>query len=89
MIRKKQKRTQFDKEKAEGRAHILEGLLIALDHIDEVIRTIRDSETDAIAQAELMRKFELSERQSQAILDMRLRRFYPRYASSSFDRLRT
>ena len=68
------RRTQFDKEKAESRAHILEGLLIALDHIDEVIRTIRDSETDAIAQAELMRKFELSERQSQAILDMRLRR---------------
>jgi DNA gyrase subunit A len=68
------RRTEFDKEKAEGRAHILEGLLIALDHIDEVIRTIRDSETDAIAQAELMRKFELSERQSQAILDMRLRR---------------
>ncbi|HFI0163039.1 TPA: DNA gyrase subunit A [Streptococcus suis] len=68
------RRTQFDKEKAEARAHILEGLLIALDHIDEVIRTIRNSETDAIAQAELMEKFELSERQSQAILDMRLRR---------------
>ncbi|MFM0588023.1 DNA gyrase subunit A [Streptococcus suis] len=68
------RRTQFDKEKAEARAHILEGLLIALDHIDEVIRTIRNSETDAIAQAELMEKFDLSERQSQAILDMRLRR---------------
>ncbi|HEM6591597.1 DNA gyrase subunit A [Streptococcus suis] len=68
------RRTQFDKEKAEARAHILEGLLIALDHIDEVIRIIRNSETDAIAQAELMEKFELSERQSQAILDMRLRR---------------
>ncbi|WP_155969996.1 DNA gyrase subunit A [Streptococcus ruminantium] len=67
-------RTQFDKEKAEARAHILEGLLIALDHIDEVIRIIRNSETDAIAQAELMTKFHLSERQSQAILDMRLRR---------------
>ncbi|HEL1619393.1 TPA: DNA gyrase subunit A [Streptococcus suis] len=66
--------TQFDKEKAEARAHILEGLLIALDHIDEVIRIIRNSETDAIAQAELMEKFDLSERQSQAILDMRLRR---------------
>ncbi|HFI0354860.1 TPA: DNA gyrase subunit A [Streptococcus suis] len=68
------RRTQFDKEKAEARAHILEGLLIALDHIDEVIRIIRNSETDAIAQAELMEKFKLSERQSQAILDMRLRR---------------
>lgn len=68
------RRTQFDKEKAEARAHILEGLLIALDHIDEVIRIIRNSETDAVAQAELMEKFDLSERQSQAILDMRLRR---------------
>ncbi|HEL2595337.1 TPA: DNA gyrase subunit A [Streptococcus suis] len=68
------RRTRFDKEKAEARAHILEGLLIALDHIDEVIRIIRNSETDAIAQAELMEKFDLSERQSQAILDMRLRR---------------
>ncbi|HFI0231633.1 TPA: DNA gyrase subunit A [Streptococcus suis] len=68
------RRTQFDKEKAEARAHILAGLLIALDHIDEVIRIIRNSETDAIAQAELMEKFELTERQSQAILDMRLRR---------------
>ena len=68
------RRTRFDKEKAEARAHILEGLLIALDHIDEVIRIIRASETDAEAQAELMSKFKLSERQSQAILDMRLRR---------------
>jgi len=68
------RRTVFDKEKAEARAHILAGLLIALDHIDEVIRIIRNSETDAEAQAELMAKFELSERQSQAILDMRLRR---------------
>ena len=68
------RRTVFDKEKAEDRAHILAGLLIALDHIDEVIRIIRNSETDAEAQAELMAKFELSERQSQAILDMRLRR---------------
>ena len=68
------RRTHFDKEKAEARAHILEGLLIALDHIDEVIRIIRASETDAEAQAELMSKFKLSERQSQAILDMRLRR---------------
>ena len=68
------RRTVFDKEKAEARAHILAGLLIALDHIDEVIRIIRNSETDAEAQSELMAKFELSERQSQAILDMRLRR---------------
>lgn len=68
------RRTQFDKEKAEARAHILEGLLIALDHIDAVIRIIRASETDQEAQAELMSKFKLSERQSQAILDMRLRR---------------
>ena len=68
------RRTIFDKEKAEARAHILEGLLIALDHIDEVIKIIRNSQTDAEAQAELMSKFKLSERQSQAILDMRLRR---------------
>lgn len=68
------RRTIFDKEKAEARAHILEGLLIALDHIDEVIRIIRNSQTDAEAQTELMSKFKLSERQSQAILDMRLRR---------------
>lgn len=68
------RRTVFDKEKAEARAHILAGLLIALDHIDEVIRIIRNSETDAEAQAELMSRYELSERQSQAILDMRLRR---------------
>ncbi|WNZ96718.1 DNA gyrase subunit A [Streptococcus iniae] len=68
------RRTQFDKDKAEARAHILEGLLIALDHLDEVIAIIRNSQTDTIAQAELMQRFELSERQSQAILDMRLRR---------------
>lgn len=68
------RRTQFDKDKAESRAHILEGLLIALDYIDEVIRIIRNSETDSLAQSELMSRFQLSERQSQAILDMRLRR---------------
>lgn len=68
------RRTEFDKAKAESRAHILEGLLIALDHLDEVIQIIRSSETDTIAQAELMGRFDLSERQSQAILDMRLRR---------------
>lgn len=68
------RRTQFDKDKAEARAHILEGLLIALDHLDEVIAIIRNSQTDSEAQAELMARFELTERQSQAILDMRLRR---------------
>ena len=70
------RRTQFDKEKAEARAHILEGLLIALhaDNIDEIIKIIRGSKTDAIAQAELIARFDLSDRQSQAILDMRLRR---------------
>lgn len=68
------RRTRFDKDKTEARAHILEGLLIALDHLDEVIAIIRNSETDVIAQTELMSRFDLSERQSQAILDMRLRR---------------
>lgn len=68
------RRTRFDKDKAEARAHILEGLLIALDHLDEVIAIIRNSEIDVIAQTELMSRFDLSERQSQAILDMRLRR---------------
>ncbi|MGT2887359.1 DNA gyrase subunit A [Streptococcus didelphis] len=68
------RRTQFDKDKAEARAHILQGLLIALDHLDEVISIIRNSQTDVIAQAELTSRFDLSDRQSQAILDMRLRR---------------
>ncbi|HEM6115624.1 TPA: DNA gyrase subunit A [Streptococcus suis] len=68
------RRTEFDKAKAESRAHILEGLLIALDRLDEVIAIIRNSQTDSEAQAELMTRFDLSERQSQAILDMRLRR---------------
>ena len=68
------RRTQFELAKAKARAHILEGLLIALDHIDEVIRTIRQSQTDDIAKAALMQKFGLSEKQSIAILDMRLRR---------------
>jgi DNA gyrase subunit A len=61
-------------ERAEARAHILEGLLIALDHIDEVISLIRASRTDQIAKEGLMERFGLSERQAQAILDMRLRR---------------
>lgn len=68
------RRTEFDKQKAEARAHILEGLRIALDHIDEIIKIIRASASDDVAKATLMEKFELSDRQSQAILDMRLRR---------------
>ena len=66
------RRTQFDLDKAERRAHILEGLRIALDHIDEVIRTIRESYDDA--KERLMERFQLSEIQSQAILEMQLRR---------------
>lgn len=68
------RRTAFDKERAEARAHILEGLRIALDNIDRVIAIIRESQTDAIAQTAMMAEFSLSEKQSQAILDMRLRR---------------
>ena len=60
--------------KARDRAHILEGLRIALDHIDEIITTIRESDTDKIAMASLQERFKLTERQAQAILDMRLRR---------------
>ena len=67
------RRTQYDLNKAEERAHILEGLLIALDHIDEVIRIIRSSANVAEAKAQLMEKFGLSDAQSQAIVDMRLR----------------
>lgn len=68
------RRTRFDLNKAEERAHILEGFRIALDHIDEVINLIRGSRTDEIAKEGLMTKFELSEKQAQAILDLRLRR---------------
>ncbi len=68
------RRTRFDLNKAEARLHILEGLLIALDHIDEVIRTIRASATDLEAKEALMTKFGLTEKQAVAILDMRLRR---------------
>ncbi|MGL5633917.1 MAG: DNA gyrase subunit A [Sarcina sp.] len=68
------RRTIFDLNKAKERAHILEGLRIALDNIDEVIRIIRQSKTSDIAKAELMDKFNLSEKQSSAILEMRLRR---------------
>ena len=68
------RRTRYDLRKAEDRAHILEGLLIALDHIDEVIRIIRNSESSEYAKSELMTRYSLSEIQATAILDMRLRR---------------
>ena len=67
------RRTQYDLNKAEERAHILQGLLIALDHIDEVIRIIRGSANVAEAKTQLMERFGLSDAQSQAIVDMRLR----------------
>ncbi len=67
------RRTKYDLNKAEERAHILQGLLIALDNIDEVIRIIRGSKTVQIAKTELMERFELSDAQAQAIVDMRLR----------------
>ena len=68
------RRTQFDLNKAKARAHILEGLKIALDNIDDVIQTIKSSGTVDIARANLMEKFSLSEKQAQAILDMRLQK---------------
>lgn len=68
------KRTQFELDQARARAHILEGLKIALDHLDEVIKTIRESADADIAKKNLMERFKLSEIQSQAILDMQLRR---------------
>nr|WP_200806518.1 DNA gyrase subunit A [Salimicrobium flavidum] len=68
------RRTAYELKKAEARAHILEGLKVALDHLDEVITLIRQSQTTDIAREELMTRFELSEKQSQAILDMRLQR---------------
>lgn len=68
------RRTQYELRKAEERAHILEGLLIALDHLDEVIALIRGSQTPEEAREGLMTKFELSDIQSRAILDMRLQR---------------
>lgn len=68
------RRTKFDLDKAEKRVHILEGLKIALDHIDEVIKLIRGSKSDEEAKAGLMSKFSLSEIQSDAILEMKLRR---------------
>lgn len=66
--------TYFDLVKAQDRAHILEGLMIALANLDEVIRTIRESETQEIAKTNLIARFKLSEIQAQAILDMQLRR---------------
>lgn len=66
------RRTRFELAKAEARAHILEGLRIALDHIDEIIRIIRSSETPEIAKDQLISNYQLSDKQSQAILDMRL-----------------
>ena len=68
------RRTEYNLRKAKDRAHILEGLRIALDHIDEIITIIRESNTDKIAMESLQSRFNLSERQAQAILDMRLRR---------------
>ncbi|MDE6475745.1 MAG: DNA gyrase subunit A [Erysipelotrichaceae bacterium] len=68
------RRTKYDLKKAEDRAHILEGLRIALDHIDEIIRLIRASNTDAQAMEGLMSQFKLTEIQARAILEMRLRR---------------
>ena len=67
------RRTQYDLNKAQERAHILEGLLIALDNIDEVIRIIRGSKNVQEAKAELIKRFGLSDVQAQAIVDMRLR----------------
>ncbi|WP_085506638.1 DNA gyrase subunit A [Thalassobacillus devorans] len=68
------RRTAYELRKAEARAHILEGLRVALDHLDEVITLIRESKTTEIAREGLMTRFELSEKQAQAILDMRLQR---------------
>ena len=66
------RRTEFELKKAESRAHIVEGLRIALDHIDEIIKIIRQSQTSEVAKSELMSNYGLSDRQAQAILDMRL-----------------
>ncbi|MBD9075317.1 DNA gyrase subunit A [bacterium] len=68
------RRTKFDLKKAEARVHILEGLKIALDHLDEVIKVIRESNTDEVAKSELIRRFGLDEIQADAILEMKLRR---------------
>ena len=68
------RRTQYDLDKAEARAHILEGLLKALDHIDEIVSIIRSSSDTSVARTNLMERFAFSEKQAQAILDMRLAR---------------
>lgn len=68
------RRTEFEKKKAEARAHILEGLRIALDHIDEIIHIIRSSNSDDEAKQTMIERFAFTDRQAQAILDMRLRR---------------
>ena len=67
------RRTKYELAQAEKRAHILQGLLIAIDHLDEVIKIIRESESPDVARDELITRFNLSEIQSRAILDMRLR----------------
>lgn len=66
------RRTEFELKKAQNRAHIVAGLRIALDHIDEIINIIRNSQTSEVAKNELMNNYGLSDRQAQAILDMRL-----------------
>ena len=68
------RRSKFELDKAKARAHILDGLLIALANLDEVIRTIRESKDADVAKERLMSRFKLSELQAQAILDMQLRR---------------
>ena len=68
------RRTRYELEKAQARAHILEGLLVALDNLDEVVETIRRSQNPETARKNLMKKLDLSERQAQAILDLRLQR---------------
>ncbi len=68
------RRTEYELQKARARSHILEGLLIALAHLDDVIQTIRESPDADVAKERLMNRFKLSELQAQAILDMQLRR---------------
>lgn len=68
------RRTKFDLDKAEARVHILEGYKIALDHLDDVIKIIRESETDVIAKEELIKRFGFSDIQVDAILELKLRR---------------
>ncbi len=68
------RRTKYELEQAEARAHMLEGLIVAVDNLDEVIRLIRCSKTPKEARERLMQRFELTEIQAQAILDMRLQR---------------